>query len=80
MNTTESIKLNFDYQNRHYYGEAVPAYAKQSNETPAFDIYLDNEYNGTIVKTKDKWTSDNHFDSGLIAVIGAIIITLLMSM
>ena len=42
MNATKSIELNFDYQNKHYHGEAVPAYAKQNNETPAFDIYLDD--------------------------------------
>jgi hypothetical protein len=80
MNATKSIELNFDYQNKHYHGEAVPAYAKQNNETPAFDIYLDDEYNGTIVKTKDRWISDNHFDNGLIAVIGGIIIALFLSM
>jgi len=73
-NTT--IKLNFNYQNKQYNGEAISAYAKQNNDVPAFDIFLDDEYNGTIVKTSGRWISDNHFDSDLIAFIGSIIITL----
>ena len=79
MNTNQSLALNFDYENKHYEGEAIPASSKTST-TPAFDIYLDNEYNGTIVKTNNRWLSDNHFDNGLIAAIGSIIITLLMTM
>lgn len=74
------IKLNFDYQNRHYNGEAIAAYARQNNDTPAFDIFLDDEYSGTIVKTKDRWISDNHFDADLIAIIGSIIIALLVAL
>jgi hypothetical protein len=81
MNSKKNIELNFDYQNKHYKGEAVPASSKQASSAyPAFDIFLDDEYNGTIIKTDDHWTSDNHFDSGLIATIGSIIITLLMTM
>lgn len=81
MKSKSSIELNFDYGNKHYKGEAIPASAEQSSSTcPAFDIFLDNEYNGTIVKTNGHWTSDNHIDSGLIAAIGSIIITLLMTM
>ena len=79
MNANQSFALNFDYENKHYEGEAVPAAAKQCTLTnPAFDIFIDNEYNGTIVKTDDRWTSDNHFDSGLITAIGSVLITLLM--
>jgi len=73
------FELNFNYQNKHYNGEAIGAYAKQNNDMPAFDIFLDDEYNGTIVKTNGRWISDNHFDSDLIAVIGSIIITLLVA-
>lgn len=81
MNSKRSITLNFDYQDKHYEGEAVSASSKQTAALyPAFDIFLDDEYNGTIVKTDDHWTSDNHFDSGLITAIGSIIITLLMTM
>lgn len=73
------IELNFNYQNKQYNGEAVAAYAKQNNDTPAFDIFLDDEYNGTIVKTNGRWISDNHFDNELISVIGSIIITLIVT-
>lgn len=80
MNFNESLSLNFDYENKHYEGEAIPASSKKSTlANPAFDIFLDNEYNGTIVQTDDRWTSDNHFDHGLIAVIGSTIITCLMA-
>ncbi|HEY2725892.1 MAG TPA: hypothetical protein VGI61_01860, partial [Parafilimonas sp.] len=71
MNINQSLALNFDYENKHYEGEAVPASSEQSlSKNPAFDIFINNEYNGTIVKTDDHWISDNHFDSGLIAAIG----------
>jgi hypothetical protein len=51
--------------------KAISANAKQNNDMPAFDIFLDDEYNGTIVKTSGRWISDNHFDSELIAIIAA---------
>ncbi len=76
MNT---IPLNFQYQDKHYQGEAITSSSKQNSAVfPAFDIFLDNEYNGTIVKAKDHWTSDNHFDSGLLAAIGSILVLLIM--
>jgi hypothetical protein len=79
MNADQSLALNFDYNNKHYNGEAVPAAAKQCTSTnPAFDIFINDEYNGTIVKTDDRWTSDNHFDSNLVAVIGSVIIAFLV--
>ncbi len=81
MNNNQSLALNFDYENKHYEGEAVPASFKQdASSNPAFDIFLDNEYNGTIVRSNGRWASDNHIDSGLITVIGSIIITLLVTM
>ena len=71
----KSIPLNFYYQDKHYQGEAITSSSKQSTATfPAFDIFLNDEYNGTIVKAKDQWASDNHFDSGLIAAIGLFIL------
>lgn len=72
MNSIQCIHLNFDYMDKHYEGEAIHASSKH-NSLPAFDIFFDNEYNGTIVKTANHWSSDNHFDSGLISVIGSIL-------
>ena len=81
MNADQSLALNFDFENKHYEGEAVPASSKQTSSTnPAFDIFLDDEYNGTIVRTDGHWTSDNHIDSGLIAVVGSIIFAFLVTM
>ncbi|MEP6466745.1 MAG: hypothetical protein ABJB05_10590 [Parafilimonas sp.] len=80
MNTDESLALNFDYENKHYEGEAVLASSKKSTETnPAFDIFLGDEYNGTIVETDGHWATDNHLDSGLLTVIGSVILGALMS-
>lgn len=70
------IKLNFNYQNKRYKGEAIAAFTRLNNDTPAFDIFLDNEYTGTIVKTNDRWISDNHFDNELITIIGNRLIRL----
>jgi len=80
MNSAEIIPLKFDYKDEHYEGEAVPASPENASSCPAFDIFIDDEYTGTIVKSNDSWRSDNHFDSGLIAAIGSVIITLLMTM
>ena len=72
----QSIKLEFDYQNKHYKLEAIPASPKRFNASfPAFDIFLDNEYNGTIVKINNGWKSDNHFDNDLVSTIGILLIT-----
>jgi hypothetical protein len=80
MDTNQGLALNFDYGNKHYEGEAIPASSKKSSlANPAFDIFLDDEYNGTIVKTDGRWTSDNHFDNGLIAAIGSILIPLVIA-
>lgn len=79
MDTNQGLALNFDYGNKHYQGEAIPASSeKNSTANPAFDIFLDDEYNGTIVETDGHWTSDNHIDSGLIAAIGSVLIAVLV--
>ena len=79
MNTDQSLALNFDYENKHYQGEAIPASSEKSSlANPAFDIFLDDEYSGTIVKTDNRWISDNHFDSGLITAIGSVLIAFLI--
>ena len=81
MNLKQSISLKFDYQDKHYEGEAIPASSEQTASVfPAFDIFFDNEYTGTIVKNHDRWISDNHLDNGLIAAIGSALITLIMTL
>jgi len=80
MNSSEVIPLKFDYKDEHYEGEAVHASSKSASSCPAFDIFIDDEYTGTIVKSNNNWISDNHLDSGLIAAIGSVLITLLMTM
>lgn len=80
MNLNQTIPLTFNYRDKHYEGEAIHASSESASSCPAFDIFIDNEYTGTIVKSNNKWRSDNHFDSGLIAAIGSVIITLLMTM
>jgi len=74
----KSIPLDFQYQNKQYHGEAIPSSSKQSTAIfPAFDIFLDNEYNGTIVKSQNQWASDNHFDSGLVTFIGGLLLIII---
>jgi hypothetical protein len=65
MNTGLTFALSFKFENKHYEGEAVSASSVRSfSANPAFDIFLHNEYEGTITKTGNHWTSDNHFDKG----------------
>ncbi len=70
MNLNQIVWLDFDYLNKHYEAEAIPAY-KASNNTfvPAFEIYFDNEYSGTIVKDSNHWALNNYIDSDLLKVI-----------
>lgn len=71
MNLTQTVWLDFDYMNEHYEGEAIPAYSISNNSVlPAFDIYFNNEYNGTLVKTESNWISNNQIDKGLARIIG----------
>ena len=51
MNLKQIVWLDFDYKNKHYQGEAIAAVSTSNNcLLPAFEIYFDNEYNGTIAK------------------------------
>ena len=80
MIPNQSIPLNFEYADRHYKGEAIQASSESTSSCPAFDVFLEDEYTGTVIKTNNTWRSDNHLDSGLLAAIGSVIITLLMTM
>ena len=64
------VWLDFEYKNEHYEGEAIPAYATFSNSTPAFDIYFNNEYNGTLFKNNNNWTCNNYLDTAVVRIIG----------
>jgi hypothetical protein len=68
MDSNQIIWLDFDYMNEHYEGEAIPL-AISDCSLPAFDIYFNNEYNGTIVRDDDHWIPDNHIDKRLMQII-----------
>ena len=81
MKSKQGIRLSFEYGNEHYEGEAIPSLPKQEKSSfPAFDIFFNDEFTGKIVRVSDEWTTDNHFDKGLIAAIGGILITLFITM
>ena len=71
MHLHQIVWLDFDYMNEHYEGEAIPAHAIQNNAVlPTYDIYFNNEYNGTLTKNDSHWTANNHIDKDLARVIG----------
>jgi len=70
MSLNQIVWLDFDYMNKHYEGEAIPAFTGQSNTSlPAFDIYFDNEYSGTVMKDNNHWSLNNYIDKELLRVI-----------
>ena len=71
MSLNQIVWLDFEYMNKHYEAEAIPAFTTSSNSAfvPAFDIYFDNEYRGTIVKDSNHWAANNYMDSDLLKII-----------
>jgi hypothetical protein len=78
MQSKERIALSFDYANKHFEGEAFPASTPDSDACPAFDVYLQNEFTGTVIKTDTAWKSDSHLDRGLLAAIGSVLLTVMV--
>ena len=71
MNLNQIVWLDFDYMNEHYEGEATPALSfTTSSMLPAFDIYFNNEYSGTVIQDENRWIPDQPMDSGLVKIIG----------
>ncbi len=77
MSPKQVVWLDFDYKNKHYEGEAIAASATNSLP-PAFDIYFDNEYNGTISKQQDCWIVDNYLEEGIAKIISRKLFSFLM--
>ena len=73
MSSRQSIALSFDYADKHYEGEAFPT-TPECDDSTAYDVYLLDEFTGTIIKTNNTWRSDSHLDSGLLAAIGSVIL------
>lgn len=70
MYLPQIVWLEFDYMNKHYEGEAIPVLANFDNSTvPAFEIYLHNEYNGTVVQQDNNWSLYNFFEEGLAKIV-----------
>ena len=63
MNLNQIVWLDFDYMNKHYEGEAIPSSSVLNNShVPAFDVYFNNEYSGTMFVSDNNWISDCHLD------------------
>jgi len=79
MNLNQIVWLDFDYKNKHYEGEAIAAFSTSNNcKLPAFEIYFDNEYNGTICKQQGDWIPDNYIEEGLAKIISSKLFSFLM--
>ena len=71
MNLNQVVWLDFDYMNEHYEGEATPALSFPTGSMiPAFDIYFNNEYSGTVIQDENRWVPDQPMDMGLVKIIG----------
>lgn len=72
MYLPQIVWLEFDYLNQHYIGEAIPVLTVSDNlQVPAFEIYLDNEYNGSVVKENNNWSLCNFVEEGLAKIISS---------
>lgn len=70
MSLHQIVWLDFDYMNKHYEGEAIPALTNYENElSPAFEIYFDNEYSATIIKDNNYWTLNSYIDNDVLKII-----------
>lgn len=69
MNLNQTVTLNIEYMNNYYEAKAVPAFSVSNHSTPAFDIYFNNEYKGTINKHINHWPIHNHVDCELLKII-----------
>ena len=71
MKLNQIVWLDFDYLNKHYEGEAIPCELTSDDlQSPAFDIYFDNEYNGTLLKNNNFWNAEKYLDNAMIKIIG----------
>ena len=70
MNLNQTVWLDFDYMNKHYEAEAIPALTNHNNVlSAAFDIYFNNEYSGTIIKENNYWSLNSYIDNDLLKII-----------
>ena len=70
MSLKKIVRLDIDNMNKHYEAEAIPALTNFNDSAlPAFDIYFDNEYSGTIIKDNDFWTLNNYMDNDLLKIV-----------
>ena len=73
MHLKQIVWLDFDYKNNHYEGEAISTSLNKNNCLfPAFDIYFNNEYTGTMRKHQDCWVVDSSYylEEELAKIIG----------
>ena len=70
MSAHQIVWLDFDYMNKHYEAEAIPALTNHNNTlSAAFDIYFNNEYSGTIIKDNIYWSLNSYIDNDLLKII-----------
>lgn len=69
MILNQIVWLDFDYMNKHYEAEAIPAFTTNNAFVPAFDIYFNNEYSGTIIKDSNHWVLNNYMDGDMLKII-----------
>ncbi len=70
MSLKQIVWLDFDYMNKHYEAEAIPALTNYNDSvSPAYDIYFNNEYSGTIIKDNNFWTLNSYMDNELLKII-----------
>ncbi len=70
MSAHQIVWIDFDYMNKHYEAEAIPALNNYNNTlSDAFDIYFNNEYSGTIVKDNNFWSLKSYIDNDMLKII-----------
>jgi hypothetical protein len=70
MNLNQIIWLEFEYLNKRYEAEAIPAsYILNNCRVPAFDVYFDNEFGATIFINDDNQVSECYLHHDILKII-----------
>jgi hypothetical protein len=70
MNLNQVIWLDFEYMNKHYEAEAIPAsYTVNNCRVPAFDVYFNHEFGATIFIDDDNKVSESYLHDDILRII-----------
>ncbi len=72
MKKFQTIDFKIDYNGRRYQITAIPQSGSENQGLPLkFKITFESHPMGTLIRTSEKWKSDNIIDQRLVDIIGS---------